>query len=276
MTRRSALSLLAAPAAPAAPAPPFRLYTTGYPKPFLYPLVAPDGAVLSRGWPVAPRPGDSEDHAWHRGLFWGHGDINGFDFWREQQGTASIRVDRQRGLTLYQSLLTPNGSRLARLLTRYRFTLTPGAWQIDAELSLTSPQPLRFGDTDDGGFAVRLREEFRLDRGAVMTNSTGLSGKAIWGQSADWTNYTTTLSGKPYGVALLSHPSNLRHPSGWHARPYGLNSANPFAASSFANEKGGQRGAYSLPAGQPLTLRYRVLLHQGVAIAERYTQFTQE
>lgn len=272
MTRRHALALLA----PAPPSPPFRLYTSGFPKPFLYPLVAPDGTLLSRGWPVSPRPGDSEDHAWHRGLFWGHGDINGFDFWREQAGTASIRVRRRRGLTLDQLLITPNGSPLAQLPTTYRFTLLPGAWQIDTTLTLSSHQPLHFGDTDDGGFAVRLREEFRLDRGAIMTNSTGLSGKAIWGQPADWTNYTTSLNSKTYGVAILSHPTNLRHPSGWHARPYGLNSANPFAASSFAGEARGQRGAYTLPARQPLALRYRVLLHEGLSIADKYTQYTRE
>lgn len=260
-----------------------RLYTSGYPKPFLYPILAPDGTVLSRGWPIEPRPGDKEDHTWHRGIWWGHGDINGMDFWREQQGTASIRVDKvtplgRDGYRLEQTLLTPSGESLASLRTTWRFTAEPAASIIDARIELSSSRELRFGDTDDGGFAVRLREEFREDRGAALINSEGGRGaKQIWGKPARWTDYSTLVDGKPYGVAILSHPDNLRHPAGWHARNYGLNSANPFAASSFVEEKGGQRGAYILPAGKLLRFDYRVIVHLGDAttagIAARYEQY---
>lgn len=259
-----------------------RLYSSGYPKPFLYPILAPDGTELSRGWPISPREGDSKDHDWHRGIWWGHGDINGHDFWREQKGTATIRVDkvthaRAPTVQLHQTLVTAAGSSLARLQTIYRFRATDDLLQIDAILKLRGNQPLRFGDTDDGGFAVRLREEFRLDRGASMINSRGQSGKSIWGQPAEWTSYSARVNAKTYGVSILSHPSNLRHPSGWHARPYGLNSANPFAASSFAEETSGQRGAYTLPKGSTLRLMYRVLVHNGDAdIAQRYSEYANE
>lgn len=255
-----------------------RLVDSGYPKPFLYPIIAPDGTILSRGWPLDTRPGDSQDHAWHRGIWWAHGDINGFDFWREQQGTATIRVDKRTNLNdhifiLDQSLVPPHGEPIGKLQSIFEI----GTSQIDATLVIRSNQALRFGDTDDGGFAVRLREEFREDHGATLSNSEGQKGaKLIWGKPANWTDYTTTIDRKIYGVAILSHPSNLRHPAGWHARNYGLNSANPFAASSFANEKNGQRGAYTLPANTPLTLRYRVILHSGDDIAKHYNQFSKE
>ena len=52
-------------------------------KPFLYPLRTASGLVISRGYPVEERPGEHSDHIWHRGIWWGHGDINGVDFWRE-------------------------------------------------------------------------------------------------------------------------------------------------------------------------------------------------
>jgi hypothetical protein len=266
----------------AAFAPNSQIVYKGYPKPFLYPILAPDGTVLSRGWPINPRPGDKEDHTWHRGIWWGHGDINGHDFWREQKGTASIRVDKVTSSNeLHQTLVTANGEELAKLITRYEFHTEADAYRIDATLKLQSNQPLRFGDTDDGGFAFRLREEFREDRGATLLNSEGQTGaKQIWGKPASWTDSSTTIDNKQYGVAILSHPTNLRHPSGWHARNYGLNSANPFAASSFADEKNGQRGAYTLPANQPLTLKYRVFIHNGDAtkakIAERYSQYAKE
>ena len=279
MTRRRAL-LLAPLAAYAVPNP--LIVYKGYPKPFLYPILAPDGKVLSRGWPIDPRPGDNQDHTWHRGIWWGHGDINGHDFWREQKGTASIRVDKVTNSNeLHQTLITASGESLATLITSYKFNKEPDAYRIDASLTLRSDQALRFGDTDDGGFAFRLREEFREDRGATLLNSEGQTGaKQIWGKPASWTDYSTVIDNKQYGVAILSHPTNLRHPSGWHARNYGLNSANPFAASSFAGEKNGQRGAYTLPAKQPLKLTYRVFIHTGDAaqakIAGRYAQYAKE
>lgn len=256
-----------------------RVYHDGFPKPFLYPIFAPDGTELSRGWPIAPREGDSKDHTWHRGIWWGHGDINGQDFWREQAGTASLKVKRvQRfGPTAVRIEQDLGDAPLGTVTTTFRFAKEADANCIDAEIRIVGKTALRFGDTDDGGFAVRLREEFRLDRGATMLNSGGATGKAIWGQPAEWTDYSTQVNGKTYGVAILSHPKNLRQPAGWHARPYGLNSANPFAVSSFAEEKGGQRGAYTLEAGNPLVLRYRVLIHDGDAkqarIAERYAAY---
>jgi hypothetical protein len=263
----------------------FSIHHRDYPKPFLYPILAPDGQELSRGYPVHPRPDDTKDHEWHRGIWWGHGDINGHDFWREKKDangkstTGTIRLDRvtSPGLTIHQTLLTATQDTLASLTTTYAIKSAADATLINAALTIQSKQELRFGDTDDGGFAVRLREEFREDRGATLLNANGAKGaKAIWGKPAAWTDFSTVIEGKPYGVAILAHPSNLRHPSGWHARNYGLNSANPFAASSFAEEKGGQRGAYTLPPNQPLTLRYQLVIHLGDAIGANINQRFEE
>ena len=63
-------------------------------------------------------------------------------------------------------------------------------------------------------------------------NSEGIEGKAIWGKRADWVHYHGTVKGKAAGIAFMSHPSNLTRKgekSWWHARDYGLISANPFA-----------------------------------------------
>lgn len=257
-------------------------------KPFLYPLRAVDGTELSRGWPVDGRPGDNQDHAWHRGLWWGHGVINGEDFWREKPGASGfIRTSRASGrkqgdrfaLRGQHHLETRTGQRIARLETTWTVWDDGRVRVIDFAMALRGEQLLIFGDTDDGGTGIRLREEFREDRGAKLANAEGLRGAAqIWGKASAWTHYEATVGGKPYGVAMMSHPSNLRHPSGWHARNYGLNSANPFAASSFAGEKKGQRGAYELASGAALRLRYRVILHEGSLqnLAGRFEQWTTE
>lgn len=275
-------------------------------KPFVFPLLAADGTELSRGWPVATRAGDQQDHAWHRGLWWGHGDIAGEDFWREKTDplsgkrstgrivtrSVSARVQRWKGaqgsavvLRARHELLGAAGARMSSLETQWSFRQAGGPAsaqrQIDFSLRLEATQKLRFGDTEDGGFAFRLREEFREDRGAELRNAEGLKGaKSIWGKASPWTDYSAVVEGKRWGVAVLGHPTNLRHPSGWHARNYGLNAANPFAESGFAEEKGGQKGAWFLGAGQVLRLRYRVVLHGGDAaeagIAGEFARFQEE
>jgi len=234
-------------------------------KPFLYPLLTPSGRELSRGWPVAPRPGDSQDHAWHRGLFWGHGLINGVDFWREQGRHKSGRLEGN-------TLVTPTGEKLGTAQQRFKISARPNLRIIDATITLRANhgQALTFGDTDDGGFGIRLREEFREDRGGQILNSEGQKGtKQCWGQPARWVDYRCALG----GAALLDHPSNFRHPTPWHARGYALNAANPFAWKAF--NKSAAEGKHVLAAGQQMTFRYRLLLYENpIDLEHHYRQWT--
>src|SRR5215467_11412225 len=50
-------------------------------KPTLYPLRAADGTVVTRGFPLEPRPGERVDHPHHVGLWFNYGNVNNFDFW---------------------------------------------------------------------------------------------------------------------------------------------------------------------------------------------------
>src|ERR1700754_3685267 len=51
-------------------------------KPYLHPLRTADGKIVTRGYPMVPDvPGETHDHPHHRGLWFGHGDVNGYDFW---------------------------------------------------------------------------------------------------------------------------------------------------------------------------------------------------
>ncbi|MBL8175346.1 MAG: PmoA family protein [Bryobacterales bacterium] len=247
-------------------------YAEKWDKPFLYPLRTAKGHIVSRGWPVDPRPGEQEDHAWHRGIFWGHGDISRHDFWREQgrQKTCILLPKSEPELTatgcaIELDMRTPSGSSIGTVRQTYAFHLSTEL-TIDAVIAIHAGknQPLIFGDTDDGGFAFRLSDEFRQDRGAVLLNSDGLqTTEKIWGKPARWVDYSATVNGAPCGVAIFDHPSNLRHPTRWHARGYSLCSANPFGLGSFTKDKT-QDGSYTLEAGKTLQFRYRVLIHEGM------------
>lgn len=244
-------------------------------KPFLFPIRTVSGNVISRGWPVEPRDGDERDHAWHRGIWYGHGDINGEDFWREKpdKTTARLVLDGEpkassgpKGvLEAALAMIGAKGNRLGTIVEHYEFRREGSQVLIDSRIRVMADRgiPLKFGDSDDGGFGFRLGTEFREDRGAELMNSNRLTGtENIWGKPANWVKYTAAVNDRRAGVAVFDHPSNLRHPTGWHARGYSLCSANPFALGSFSKDKT-KDGSYTLPAGQNLNLRYLVVIYDG-------------
>jgi len=57
------------------------MYPDTLEKPVLYPIYAPDGQLITRGFPVAPRPGEPVDHPHHLGLWFDYENVNGLDFW---------------------------------------------------------------------------------------------------------------------------------------------------------------------------------------------------
>ena len=83
------------------------------------------------------------------------------------------------------------------------------------------------------------------------------------------------------GIALLDHPKNPRHPTWWHARDYGLFTANPFGMSDFERGKH-KRGAgnYAVKQGEKLNLSYRFVFFAGTAdeadIAGKYDRWVEE
>lgn len=246
-------------------------------KPFLYPIQTVSGKTLSRGWPLEPREGDSNDHVWHRGFWYGHGSINGADFWREQGREKTARLIltsapklSERAAALELAMTPPDGKPIGHMGQAFRFTDRGSLRMLDATISIRADAgvPLIFGDSDDGGFAFRLCEAFREDRGAIIRNSEGLStSKEVWGKPARWVVYSAVIGGTTAGVALFDHPSNLRHPTRWHARGYGLNAANPFALKSFTKDSAAD-GSYTLPTGQTLVFTYRAVIFEGAQDVE--------
>src|SRR5437868_5778584 len=57
------------------------IYPTSLKKPVLYPLRTGSGVVVTRGYPLEPRPGERVDHPHHAGLWFNSGDVNGLDLW---------------------------------------------------------------------------------------------------------------------------------------------------------------------------------------------------
>ena len=110
-----------------------------------------------------------------------------------------------------------------------------------------------------------------------MVNASGASGeKAIWGKRSNWVDYYGRVAGEDVGLAIFDHPQNLRAPTYWHARAYGLLAANPFGLKPFTGDRR-RDGRYDIPAGGSLVFRYGVLIHPGnpsqAGVAEAYRRF---
>lgn len=261
-------------------------YGDEWDKPFLHPLTTASGIVISRGYPVEPLPGETADHAWHRGIWYGHGDVNGQDFWREKgRDVTSILVPKAPPvltgdrLSVELAMRTPAEESIGTIEESFVFSGIRNLRVIDATIQIRANEgvALRFGDTEDGGFGIRLADSFREDQGGATANAEGLEGtENIWGKASRWTNYSAEIGDKVVGAAIFDHPGNLRHPTTWHARGYSLNAANPFATRDFTGDKTAD-GSYAIPAGESLILRYRVVIHEGfpgeVNVEELYRDY---
>ena len=53
-------------------------------RPYLHPLRTASGRIVSRSFPAGQLPGETTDHPHHAGLFYGHGDVNGYNYWAIQ------------------------------------------------------------------------------------------------------------------------------------------------------------------------------------------------
>src|SRR5580698_8734153 len=60
---------------------------------FLYPVLGPDQLAMSRKWPVEESTDEQHDHPHHRGLWYAHSSVDGFDFWSEGKG---CKIDHQK------------------------------------------------------------------------------------------------------------------------------------------------------------------------------------
>ena len=269
-----------------------KLFTTyhfapGLPRPFLHPVHGPRGIALTRGFPMEPGEGETRDHPHHRSLWVAHGDVNGSDNWTEMpdHGTQVARggplvVEGPVFGRMTQDLdwLNKAGEAVVAETRQYQFYACRGPrrlMDLTVRFQARSGAPVRFGDTKEGGIcAVRVATTMDGSRGGRIENSIGGVGEAeCWGRPAHWVDYSGTAGGRQMGIAIFDHPQNLRHPTPWHVRNYGLFAANPFALHDY-DQGLAEDGSHTLAAGESLVFRYRLLLHtrdaRGARVADHY------
>lgn len=197
-------------------------YGPEWPQPFLHPLRSASGVAVTRGYPVEKIEGESQDHIWHHGLWYAHGDVNGVDFWRDKgpQTTGRIVIEGEPRtardtVSARFRLVAPGGKVEGTMQQAFRFRAEGDLRIVDVRITVHAPKdaPMKFGDTEEGALGIRFRDEFREDRGTVITNSEGLQGtKQVWGKRAAWVDYTTAIGSERLGAVMFDHPANPKFP----------------------------------------------------------------
>lgn len=247
------------------------LRTEGLAKPSLFPVMAPGGVQVTRGYPIEPRAGEEQDHPHHTSLWFAHGDVNGHDFWTSPKGEkivpeGAIEHEEKGGSGVVRATFAwtlADGSVVCTERRVMTFSADEHTRMIDFDFTITpGKDSVVFGDTKEGTFAIRVCEALRLKGASAkgsIRSSTGKKDGECWGKRAAWVEYGGPVDGKTLSVSIFDHPKNPRHPTWWHARDYGLFAANPFGKHDF-EQAPAHSGDLTIKAGETLRLRYRVLI----------------
>jgi hypothetical protein len=269
-------------------------FEPGAPKPYLAPMRAASGIIVTRRFPMEMVEGETRDHPHHRGLWFTHGDVNQVDFWANEPGARGRKGvvklekiqqvkggDREGSIRATFIWVDDTGEPLLREDRTMTFYSHPSLRILDFDAKLTALKRAVFGDTKEGFFAIRLRDEMRERGGSGrMINAEGRTGmREVWGKASPWVDYSGTVEGEKLGVAIFDHPQSFRHPTYWHARDYGLFAANAFGLHDFYNDKT-KDGSHALEPGQSIRFLYRVVIHPGdtesAGIAKMYAEFAKK
>jgi hypothetical protein len=243
---------------------PFATYhVSGGKRPYLYPVIGPDGIGLTE---LGKTHDPTGSHAHHYSLWTAHASVDGKDFWSEKGGSITHEaIESLEDGPLFSRLRVRN--RWTERLVERR-TLTFYAFDdhrlIDVELELTGTATL--GKSTFGPLAVRVRPSMSVfDGGGEIRNAEGaINEKDAHLRRAAWIDLSGPVGATARGgVALLDHPSNPGHPTAWHCRDDG------WAGAALCKD-----GDVVVSPDQPLRLKYRVVLHRGDGqVARRFAEY---
>ena len=246
-------------------------------KPIFWPVIGPNGKEITRSYPMVAdgKPMERKDHVHHRSFWFTHGNVNGVDFWAENEKAGHIIHKSFKNtaggdtavIVTKNDWIGPDGTKHCEDVRSFTFGADGTNWWVDCDIIVTaSGGDVTFGDTKEGSFGVRLAGTMKVDKPGkgTIVNSEGQTDRGAWGKRAAWVDYYGPLEGKTVGCAIMNHPDSFRHPTHWHVRTYGLFTANPFGLHHFEGKKLDElNGAHTLEPGESFTLKHRVLFHQG-------------
>ena len=278
-------------------------------KPVLFPLCAASGTIVTRGFPLEPRPGERTDHPHHVGLWLNYENVNGVDFWNnstalpaEQQAKMGTVVHRrivktssgadQGELEVGMDWMMPDGRPILHETADFIFRAGPGRRVVDRISTLTAlDKPAVFKDEKDGMFGLRVRRELEQPANEAVTftdasgrpttvkamDTNGVSGlyRSSEGKTGDAVWGTrgrwTMLTGKvkQEEITLVM----LDHPRNVGFPTYWhARGYGLFAANPLGQEifsNGKEKLSFTIQPKQSATFRYRLVILDGTTTPDQ-------
>jgi hypothetical protein len=269
-------------------------------KPVLFPLRTAGGTLITRGYPLEPRPGERTDHPHHVGFWLNYESVNGVDFWNNstalsqaQQAKMGTIVHRrivktssgkdQGELAVEMDWIMPDGQPVLHETADFIFRAGPGRRVVDRVSILTAlDKPVVFKDAKDGMLGLRVRRELEQPSTDAVTytdasgrpttvkamDTNGVSGlyRSSEGKTGDAVWGTrgcwTTLTGKvkQEDIAVVM----LDHPGNPGFPTYWhARGYGLFAANPLGEEafsKGKEKLNFTIQPKQSATFRYRLVI----------------
>jgi hypothetical protein len=271
-------------------------------KPFLFPVFAPNGSVITRGFPIEPRKGERVDHPHHIGIWFNHGSVNGLDFWNnssaipadkkneyghiEHQKIVNAESGKKGVLEVVMNWDDNKGNTLLREETKYIFSGEKNSRIIDHQTKLTAINgPVTIGESKEGLFAIRVDRAFEMpsnesliftdDKGnpttVKATDNTGVTGmytssKGLTGDAVWGTrNDWVMLSGKKDNVTIsICIFDNPKNP-GYpaYAHARGYGLFSINNLGQNAYDPKQEKKSFKLEKGESMTLYHRFYVQSG-------------
>ncbi|MCE5345112.1 MAG: PmoA family protein [Bacteroidales bacterium] len=280
-------------------------YPDNIEKPFLFPVIAPNGSVITRGYPIEPRKGERVDHPHHIGIWFNHGNVNGLDFWNNSSAIPADKKDLYGHIVLQKILKAESGKKgtleiVARwddnkgntLLTEnttYIFSGDKNSRTIDHITRLTAVNgPVTIGESKEGLFAIRVDRAFEMPSNESLiftdangnpttvkaTDNTGVTGmytsdKGLKGDAVWGTrNDWVVLTGVKDNVTIsFGIFDNPKNP-GYpaYAHARGYGLFSVNNLGQNAYDPKQEKISYKLAKGESMTLRHRFYVQSGSEI----------
>ena len=246
-----------------------------------YPFFFPVNGPVSGGSVTSMRNGTYPHHS---SLFFGCDQVNGGNYWQEG-------LERGRIVSLGARVMETGGEKAvitdeciwkrpdADAPVKDKRTITisapsDGIYVLDFDIEMEMLMDVTILRTNHSLFSARIAEDLTVLQGGKMVNAKGDSGeKETFGTPSPWMDYYGERKTGIEGIAIIQHPSNRWYPSRWFTRDYGFMSPTPM----WWPENG---ESMSLPKGDKVVLRYRVIVHKGTpeeaGIAAAFEQYCKE
>lgn len=168
------------------------IYPSNLDKPVLYPLKTSSDIIVTRGFPLDPRPGERVDHPHHVGLWFNYGDVNGLDFWNNSYAIA-VSDKPKYGSVFHSKIIKASGGSKEGTLTvqsnwvnhkndvllteetSFIFSGDKYTRSITRITKLIAQTNVKFGDNKEGLLAIRVDRAFEQpsDKPEVFTDASG-------------------------------------------------------------------------------------------------------